>query len=92
MLSSCKHVVVDYNTLIIKIWEDHVGSETTRSNVQKVLNAKLIYSLHWIMLLFELAHTLIKLVGTRDGRTQSAHACLFFFPSLQTHPPKNLKI
>jgi hypothetical protein len=32
------------------------------------------------------------LVGARDGRTQSARACLFFFPSPQTHPPKNLKI
>jgi hypothetical protein len=32
------------------------------------------------------------LVGARDGRRQSARACLFFFPSLQTHPPKNLKI
>ncbi len=31
-------------------------------------------------------------VGARDGRTQSARADLFFFPSLQTHPPKNLKI
>jgi hypothetical protein len=30
-------------------------------------------------------------VGARDGRTQSARACLFFFPSPQTHPPKNLK-
>jgi RsiW-degrading membrane proteinase PrsW (M82 family) len=32
------------------------------------------------------------LVGARDGRTQFARACLFFFPSPQTHPPKNLKI
>ncbi len=25
-------------------------------------------------------------MGARDGRTQSTRACLFFFPSLQTHP------
>ncbi len=31
-------------------------------------------------------------MGARDSRTQSARACLFFFPSLQTHPQKNLKI
>jgi hypothetical protein len=30
--------------------------------------------------------------SARDGRTHSARACLFFFLSLQTHPPKNLKI
>lgn len=66
MLSPCKNVVVDYNTLIIKIWEDHVGNEATRSNVQKVLNVKLIFSLHCIMLLFELAHTLIKYAIGKD--------------------------
>ncbi len=68
MLSPCKHVV-DYNTLIIKIWEDHVESEATRSNVQKVLNVKLIFSLHCIMLLmllFELAHSLIKYAIGKD--------------------------
>jgi hypothetical protein len=27
-------------------------------------------------------------MGARDSRTQSARACLFFFPSLQTHFPK----
>jgi hypothetical protein len=33
------------------------------------------------------------LVGARDGRTQSACAFFFFFfPTLQTHPPKNLNI
>jgi hypothetical protein len=66
MLSPCKHVVVDYNTLIIKIWEDHVESEATRSSVQKVLNVKLIFSLHCIMLLFKLAHTLRKYVIGKD--------------------------
>ncbi len=30
---------------------------------------------------------LLLVVGARDGRTQSARACLFSFPSLQTHPP-----
>jgi hypothetical protein len=67
MLDPCKHVVVDYNTLIIKIWEDHVGSEATRSNVQKVLIVKLIFSLHCIMLPFELAHTLIKYAIGKDA-------------------------
>jgi hypothetical protein len=33
---------------------------------------------------------LLLLVGARDDRTQSARAYPFFFPSLQTHPPKNL--
>ncbi len=33
----------------------------------------------------------IRRVSARDDRTQSAHAS-FFFSSLQTHPPKNLKI
>jgi hypothetical protein len=58
--------MVDYNTLIIKIWEGHVESEATRSNVQKVLNVKLIFSLHCIMLIFEFAHTLIKYAIGKD--------------------------
>jgi hypothetical protein len=66
MLSPCKHVVVDYNTLIIKIWKDHVESEATRSNVQKVLNVKLIFSLHCIVLFFELSHILIKYAIGKD--------------------------
>jgi hypothetical protein len=33
MLSPCKHVVVEYKTLIIKMWKDQVDSEVVIFNV-----------------------------------------------------------
>jgi hypothetical protein len=60
MLFPCKCVVVEYNTLIVKMWEDQVESKITISNVHKLLHVNLLLGLHYILLLLELVHILIK--------------------------------
>ncbi len=35
MLFTCKWVMVEYNTLIVKMWEDHIESETLQGPLSK---------------------------------------------------------
>jgi hypothetical protein len=53
MLFPSKCVVVEYNTLIVKMWEDQVESKITISNVHKLLDVDLVLGLHYILLLLE---------------------------------------
>jgi hypothetical protein len=67
MLPLCKHVVVTYKTLIVKMWKDQIDSEVVISNVQKLLDVRLIIlGLHDILSLLELVYTLIKYAHLKE--------------------------
>jgi hypothetical protein len=67
MLSFYKHVVVEYNTLIVKMWKDQIDNEVVISNVQKLLDVRLIIlGLHCILSLLELVHILIKYAHLKE--------------------------
>ncbi len=40
MLFTCKWVMVEYNTLIVKMWEDHIESEILQGPIQQLHHCK----------------------------------------------------
>jgi hypothetical protein len=59
-------VVAKYKTLIAKMSKDQIENETTRSNLQNLLDLELILGFHCILSLLELVHNLIKHTQRKD--------------------------
>ncbi len=75
---------------------NHIENEVARSSLQKLLDLELILGLHYILLFFELVHTLIKYAQGRDVYTcdfvEEIRMCRTKLYELDIDPKCNLKM